>query len=120
GGCDDLHDVGALRDSLDAARDRFEQRLQLRAREARFAVETLAQPFLRQPAQLCCLTFEPLAETHEGETVRGGKRDGGRRKDGHDQACAERREPPQGLTPGLERRPCWKAGSWPWRSSHNR
>jgi hypothetical protein len=120
GGRDDLHHVGALGDALDPPPDGFEQRLELRTREAGFAVEPLPEPLFRQPAQFRRLALQPLAEADEGQAIGDGKRDGGRRKDGHDQARAERGEPLQGVTPGRARRPCSRAASSPSRLSHRR
>ena len=41
------------------------------------------------PVAECRTLIEPLAEADEGQAIQDGKRDGGRRKDGHDQARAE-------------------------------
>ena len=107
-----LHDVGALRDAFEARREACEQRLDASFGKPRFALEPLAELFLREPAELLRLALEPDVEPDDGQAERCRERDRRRRDDGDDQPAAEGREAEQDLGPwNLTRRwalrPCW-------------
>ena len=89
GGRDRLHDVGALRDAFKPRGSRSEQADESRARQPRFAVETLAELLLRQAAQLLGLPLQSPVEPHDRQAERGRESDRRRRNDRDDQPGTE-------------------------------